>query len=148
MEITSGIVYYLTENFWFISEGITTIEGEKVSFAFNADQFQHEDVEAILSNPEYFEFDPENYHAGIFVKPDYQGKIHLNKLVEIVNRSSIGMELFDLNHKTLLAPESAVRKNEWPHSRVEEKNGVLPSEYKVNFYTINTSANNIRNSHI
>ncbi|MBI4215711.1 MAG: hypothetical protein HY602_03225, partial [Parcubacteria group bacterium] len=96
MESISEISYYSTENLWFISEGIVTSEGNKVSFAFNADQFQPEDIDAINSHSEYFEFDPENFYAGVFVKPDCQGKIPLNKLVEIVNHSSIGMELFDL----------------------------------------------------
>lgn len=137
MENVSEISYYSTESFWFISEGIVTSEGNKVSFAFNADQFQPEDIDAINSHAEYFEYDPENFYAGVFVKPDYQGKIPLNKLVEIVNRSSIGMELFDLDSQRLLAPASAAERNDHPHSRAEEKDGMLPEEYKVDFYTIN-----------
>lgn len=137
MENVSEISYYLTENFWFISEGILTSEGNKVSFAFNADQFQPKDIDVISSNPEYFEFDPENFYAGVFVKPDYQGKIPLNQLVEIVNRSFIGMELFDLDKQRLLAPASPTERNDCPRSRAEEKDGMLPDEYKVDFYTIN-----------
>ena len=128
----NGVKYYITEGLLFISSNIETSDGHDVTFVFDGDQFQSEDVEALSDSNEYFHFKPDSPFEGAQFKSEYQGKLPLEFFIALANKGK-NNSIYDSRTWKLLAPKGVGKDN--TDGNLEYWGIQVADEFLVNEFT-------------